>query len=84
MVLSYTNTYSATPGTYTVSAVVATGVASTCSGKNFNLTLSGTGGTSLGAYNGTVSLAGTTLTITTTSTVVAASSVVSAALVITG
>jgi hypothetical protein len=84
MVLSYTNTYSATPGTYTVSAVVATGVASTCSAKNFNLTLSGTGGTSLGAYSGTVSLVGTTLTITTTSTVVAASSVVSAALVITG
>ena len=84
MVLSYTNAYSATPGTYTVASVVATGVASPCGGKYYNLTLSGAGGTSLGAYSGTVSLAGTTLTITTTSPVVAAASVVSAALVITG
>jgi hypothetical protein len=84
MVLSYTNTYSATPGTYTVAAVVATGVNAACSGKTYSLTLSGTGGASLGAYPGTVSLVGTTLTINTTSTVVAAASVVSVALVITG
>jgi len=63
---TYTSTYSASapgPG-YTVGTVTITGLLSTCYSKPYKVTLSTTGGTSLGEATGTTPASGTTIVVT--------------------
>ena len=56
--VSYTVEYSADDTTYNVDDVELSGVAEACGGLDYLITLSGTGGTSLGQRDDTVSLTG--------------------------
>lgn len=80
--LAYTNVYDAASNDYRTTAVTLSGVASPCSGKAFQLTLSD-GTASLSASTGTVTLASGSQTVTLT-TPVSARAVTRVSLVITG
>jgi hypothetical protein len=56
--VAYTVDYVAADTTYNVDDVEISGVAAACDGLSYSITLSGTGGTSLGEQTGTVSLTG--------------------------
>ena len=61
---TYTTTYSATAPGYTVGTVTVTGLASTCYGMAYKITLSGSGNTSLGEATGTTPSSGTSFAAT--------------------
>jgi len=59
---TYAVSYDSTLSGYAVSTVTVTGIDVGCNGKTLSATLTGTGGTSLGAASGTIS--GTSLALT--------------------
>jgi len=61
---TYTTTYSATAPGYTVGTVTVTGLASTCYGMAYKITLSGSGNASLGEATGTTPSSGTSFSAT--------------------
>jgi hypothetical protein len=61
---TYTVSYNATTGDYDVASVVVTGLDSACGSKPMNVTLQGSGNTSLGEITGTVPAGGGSLTLT--------------------
>ncbi len=61
---SYTASYSASTPGYTVATVTVSGLASTCYGKAYRITLAGSGGTSLGEATGTTPSSGSTFNAT--------------------
>lgn len=79
---TYTSTYSATVPGYTVTTVTLTGLTSTCYSKAYKVTLSGSGGTSLGEATGTTPSSGTTVAATFSN--VNAASVTGVSVVISG
>jgi hypothetical protein len=58
---TYTVSYDSTLSSYAVGNVTVTGIDAGCAGKTLSATLTGTGGTSLGAVSGAI--AGTSLTV---------------------
>ena len=79
--MAYTNAYDATAGLYKVTSVTVSGLAAGCNGKVISVTLSGTGGTSLGS--GTATVAGTSQAVSMTPTA-DAKLVLGAAVAVTG
>jgi hypothetical protein len=79
--ISYANAYDATAGAYKVGSVTVGGIAAGCAGQVLNVTLKGSTGTSLAATSVTVS--GTSETMSVSGTVLA-ESVTGAAVVISG
>jgi hypothetical protein len=79
---TYTTTYSATAPGYTVGTVTVTGLASTCYGMAYRITLSGSGNTSLGEATGTTPSSGTSFSATFSG--VSAASVTGISVVISG
>ncbi len=61
---TYTPTYSASAPGYTVGTVTINGLASTCYSKAYKVTVSGSGGTSLGEATGTTPASGTSFAVT--------------------
>jgi hypothetical protein len=80
---TYSTTYSATAPGYTVGTVTVTGLASTCYGMPYKITLSGAAGASLGEATGTTPNSGTSFAATF-SPAVNAASVTGVNLVISG
>jgi hypothetical protein len=80
---TYTASYSASTPGYTVGSVTVTGLASTCYAQAYRITLSGSGGASLGEATGTTPSSGTSFTATF-SPAVNASSVTGISVVISG
>jgi hypothetical protein len=73
---SYTNTWDTTDGRYEVTSVTVKGVADTCDGLNLGVTLTNSGGSSVGGGSMTIpSSAAVDHTVTPLSTSPAASSV---------
>ena len=79
--IAYTTSYDATASKYQVTSVALSGIAAGCAGQTAAITVKGTGGTSLA--NSTVTVAGTSETMTL-STPVAAESILGASVVISG
>ncbi len=79
---TYASTYSATVPGYTVTTVTLTGMATTCQGLPYKITLSGAAGASLGEATGTTPASGTTIAATFSN--VSAASVTGVAAVIGG
>lgn len=79
---TYTAAYSSSVPGYVTGTVTITNVQSTCYGKAFRITLSGSGSASLGEATGTVPSSGSTLTASLGS--VSAGSVTGIAVVISG
>jgi hypothetical protein len=69
---TYSVAYDPALGGYAVAAVTVTNLDTSCAGKTISLTLTGTGGGSLGALSGTVPAGGGSLALTPGSTVAAA------------
>lgn len=61
---TYTPAYSATLPGYSVGTVTINGLASTCYSKAYKVTVSGSGGTSLGEATGTTPSSGTSFAVT--------------------
>lgn len=80
---TYATSYSASAPGYTVGTVTVTGLAATCYSMPYKLTLSGSGGASLGEVTGTTPASGTSFSATFTPAVNAAS-VTGIGLVISG
>ena len=70
---SYTSAYSASLPGYAVSTVTVSGLASTCYAKAYRITLTGSGGASLGEVTGTTPSTGSSFAATVTPAVSAAS-----------
>lgn len=64
MTATYTNSYSASVPGYAVGTVTVTGLAATCYSKAYKITLSGSGGTSLGEATGTTPSSGSSFAAT--------------------
>lgn len=79
---TYTTTYSATTPGYTLGTVTVTGLASTCYGMAYKVTLSGAGNASLGEATGTTPSSGTSFAATFSG--VSAASVTGISVVISG
>jgi hypothetical protein len=79
---TYTTTYSATTPGYTLGTVTVTGLASTCYGMAYKVTLSGSGNASLGEATGTTPSSGTSFSATFSG--VSAASVTGISVVISG
>jgi hypothetical protein len=79
---TYTTTYSATTPGYTLGTVTVTGLASTCYGMAYKVTLSGSGNASLGEATGTTPSSGTSFAATFSG--VSAASVTGISVVISG
>ena len=80
---TYTSAYSATTPGYATGTVTITGLASTCYGKDYRITLSGAAGASLGEATGTTPGTGSTV-VATFSPAPAATSVTGISVVISG
>src|ERR1700736_4405841 len=78
---AFTSAYSAAQPGYQVTTVTISGMATTCQGRPFRITLSGAGGASLGEATGTTPASGTTFAGTFT---VNAAAVTGNAVVISG
>lgn len=79
---TYSNSYSAGLPGYTVGTVTVTGLAATCYSKAYKITLSGSGGTSLGEATGTTPASGSSFNASFTG--VSAAAVTGISVVISG